>query len=317
MREELLGYLLGALDADERERMERKLAQDPALRDELERMRSQLQLLQQGREEFEPPGDLLERTCHYVALSTAAATTHVASRDPLSAARGRGSRRVADLALATGVCVAMATLFFPAVLSSREESRRLSCQNNLRQLGVALAAYGRDYGSIPPVPRSGKMSFAGASPILLFETGFLDDRSVLLCAGSVWSKRSREFRMPRVAEVLAASGERLQEIQEHAAGNLAFNLGTYVQGRLTAPRMEGRPHFVLAGDAPSMHLPQRMSVNHGGRGMNLLFEDGHVLFVSGCCAPGTSDDVLRSLNGFVEAGRVKDDSVIGHSSARP
>jgi prepilin-type processing-associated H-X9-DG protein len=62
MREDLIGYLLGALDPDEMERVTEALRNDPALRDELEQLRRMLEPLDQANEIFEPPGDLIDRT---------------------------------------------------------------------------------------------------------------------------------------------------------------------------------------------------------------------------------------------------------------
>lgn len=43
----------------------------------------------------------------------------------------------------------LAALIVPAVQSAREASRRSQCAGNLRQLGLALAAYSGVYGSFP------------------------------------------------------------------------------------------------------------------------------------------------------------------------
>ncbi|MFN5757441.1 MAG: DUF1559 domain-containing protein [Planctomycetia bacterium] len=51
-------------------------------------------------------------------------------------------------------------LLIPAVQSARESARRVSCQNNLKQLGIALLAYESSMGTFPPasdvrIPRAG------------------------------------------------------------------------------------------------------------------------------------------------------------------
>ncbi|MCA9163069.1 MAG: hypothetical protein KDA62_08820, partial [Planctomycetales bacterium] len=72
MREDLLGFLLGALDATERQRIERKLEADPQLREQLEEIRRKLDPLESIRDdedawENEPPFGLADRTCDFVS----------------------------------------------------------------------------------------------------------------------------------------------------------------------------------------------------------------------------------------------------------
>ncbi len=44
----------------------------------------------------------------------------------------------------------LAALIVPAVQMARESSRRVTCSNNLHQLGIALNAYSSEFGAIPP-----------------------------------------------------------------------------------------------------------------------------------------------------------------------
>jgi prepilin-type processing-associated H-X9-DG protein len=158
-------------------------------------------------------------------------------------------------------------------------------------------------------------------PIKLQEAGLLLNPSILICPGSDLAAENTRFAIPSMSQVECAlresTGHRLWGLKCRAAGSCGFNLGIFENGNYYAPVNESRSFFVWASDAPSFHLPNRISVNHGGRGMNLLFEDGHIEFIQGYRVPGTRDDVLRSLDGLAEAGRAKNDSVIGCSIARP
>jgi hypothetical protein len=51
-----------------------------------------------------------------------------------------------------GVLGVLISLILPAVQSIRGSAARIACQNNLKQLGLALHAYDAQYGRLPPSP---------------------------------------------------------------------------------------------------------------------------------------------------------------------
>jgi anti-sigma-K factor RskA len=65
-REQLLGYLFGALEESERESVASQLAQDPNLRRELARLHQRLEPLGGTQPDFMPPAGLAKRTCRLV-----------------------------------------------------------------------------------------------------------------------------------------------------------------------------------------------------------------------------------------------------------
>lgn len=54
-----------------------------------------------------------------------------------------------ELLVVVSVLALLIALLLPAVQSARESSRRLSCQNNLKQIGIAVHAYVADIGTFP------------------------------------------------------------------------------------------------------------------------------------------------------------------------
>jgi hypothetical protein len=66
-QEQLLGYLLDALEDDERQQLHNDLARDPQLRQQLESLRAVLGPMEPGREPLEAPPGLARRTCQHVA----------------------------------------------------------------------------------------------------------------------------------------------------------------------------------------------------------------------------------------------------------
>lgn len=55
-----------------------------------------------------------------------------------------------ELLVAIAIIGIIAGLLFPAIQYARESSRRTSCQNNMRQLGMALQNYHSTFQSLPP-----------------------------------------------------------------------------------------------------------------------------------------------------------------------
>ena len=67
MRDDLVGFLTGALDASEHDEIKRKLDVDPALQDDLQRIERCLTPLSWDKADYTPPADLTARTCDLVA----------------------------------------------------------------------------------------------------------------------------------------------------------------------------------------------------------------------------------------------------------
>ena len=147
IREQLLGYLLDALDDAERIEVEQQLAQHPELLDELETLALTLEPLAETYDEFEPPARLVERACALVAaclpVTPSGKGLHPATRAEV---RTRHRWSIADVVVMAGICLAGAMLFFPAISQSRYAARLQSCQNNLRELGFALVDFSQKQG---------------------------------------------------------------------------------------------------------------------------------------------------------------------------
>jgi prepilin-type N-terminal cleavage/methylation domain-containing protein/prepilin-type processing-associated H-X9-DG protein len=62
----------------------------------------------------------------------------------------RAGFTVIELLVVTAVIAILIAILLPAVQSSREQTRRISCTNNLMQIGTALASYALCHSVLPP-----------------------------------------------------------------------------------------------------------------------------------------------------------------------
>ena len=246
---------------------------------------------------------------------------HFASLSPVSQTEIVRSRRwtLADAIVATGICIAAAMLFIPAIAHSQRQAAITQCQNKLYELGTALVSYSRDHqGQFPLVPARGNLGVAGIYAPLLKESGRVKDDQAFLCPGSTLAENANDFRVPSTAELERQSGKTLEASQRTMGGSFGYAFGYEDEDKgYQANENRSRERFAIIGDAPSLHLKDRQSANHGGRGQNVLFEDLHVDYLHHCRADEATDNVYLSDRGYVEAGRHWNDAVIGNSWARP
>jgi hypothetical protein len=330
LREQLLGYLLGALEEDEQREIERKLAESPEVRDELARLKAALFPLEMGRLDSEPSSDLVERTCRLVAAhqrdrepdpsnspsSTLTSSTPLRGRDPML---NGSSTHWLDTVVSIGVCTALALLFFPALLNSRELARRMVCQDNLRHFGVGIANYHHQYRSIPYIPLDGPFAFAGFYATTLRYHDLLDDDSRLFCPGGSRSIDCEEFLLPTPAMLEQAQAEELEKLRCSAGGDYGFHLGVAHGSRHCPPVLNGNSQCVIMSDAPDYHRSNFISSHHGGQGMNVLYADLRCVFVRGCEIAGRRgpDNLFLNHEKHIAAGLGFDDSVIAPSGMGP
>lgn len=329
VREQLLGYLLGALEDGEQEALEQQLRHDAELREELAKLHQALRPLRAGKVEFTPPAGLAERTCEAVFAPVAPPLASAAAEEPVRpvphlrepvpvVGGGGGGWRWIDLAVGASILVAGFLLIFPAIVNSRFQAQITACQENLRQVGVALAQYSLHHnGYFPPVPAEGRLAAAGVYAPTLLEGGYLTEARLVSCP-AVAAGRREPLAIPTLSQLKAMEpGESLTQVQRTMGGDYGYSLGHMVDGVYEPTRNQSRPQFALMADTPNYGQPQFQSLNHGGRGQNVLFEDGRVAFLPTAQPNAEADDVFLNDIGYVAAGTHQNDSVVSASGKRP
>lgn len=352
MRDLLLGYLLNALEPDEKRELERRLSIDPELRRDLELLRRSLEPLNGSTSAFDPPAGLAKRTCDFIAdtsdrtdpllgsgpdlrttppratpqpAAVSASASSTERPDSLEAVRKRFTasqvdefgaparrRGLPDLAVTAGVVVAASLLFFPVLSSMRHQSRIAACREKLHRVGIALIDYSRRHGDLFP-------EVADRGP--LGHAGIYAPRlraAHLLQDESdvVCPGQARTFEhIPTIDELEHADSAELDQLTRTMGGSYGYALGYLEDGKYHYVRNRNRPNFALMADAPQDHALG--SLNHGCGGQNVFFEDGHASFLNCCRRRDLGDDLFANREGFVGAGIGPDDVVIGASAAAP
>ncbi len=327
IEEQLLGYLLGALDDSEREILEEDLRHDPQLRRALNRVRRSLRCLHHADGDEPPPPGLAHRTCDRIFAAgprpPAKPPSPPAAADvPLPVLPAVAESTAVwlpgtwmNMTVTLGVFFIAALLLFPAINRSRTRAQTLTCQDNLRLLGVALDAYSQHHGGyFPHVPAQGPLAAAGIYAPTLLRDGLIAETRAVLCPGGE-AARQHPARIPAVEELQQASQQELPQLRREMGGSYGYCLGYLERGQYRGRKNLHRPHFALLADAPSPR-PDRLSLHHGGAGQNVLFEDGRVCFVAST-KPNLGDDIFLNDEGHVAAGLSADDAVIGPSDAAP
>ncbi|MDG2220335.1 MAG: hypothetical protein P8L85_03090 [Rubripirellula sp.] len=344
MHEDLLGYLLGALEPHEMRRVAEWLKEDPEARRQLEQIEKSLKPLEENFQPIEPPPrDLVARTLANLPpmprpgdQSAAESGDEVSSDQPVVelASMNRivdsppdSAIRWLDWVGGIATAVVVLGLLLPILAESRAESRKVACQDQMRQLGTSITQYAtrNSQERLPVVAESGREAFAGIYANRLQDMGLLHAPWLRWCpsmdrpAADEYTLASLNSVTP-VAELHTVSIDRLREIQQVSGGHYAYTLGVVDHDRYTSPKFEARSSFAVMSDAPyiSTNGPTRFRVlSHNGEGINVLYEDGRVRFISITAIDSMRDHIWRNHHGSAEAGVNVDDASLAPSGQPP
>ena len=306
VHDNIIGYLLGALDDAEMAEFEAELESNAELQRRVHQAARSLQVWEDADEE--PPAGLVDATCQFV---------HSQLRQPRDRSRqlafDRDSWSLFDVMIAVSVLFVGSLLFLPAINNSRLHAQVAGCQDNLRRIGGGLIQFSSlsPTQSFPSIPHDSRLGVAGIYAPILLEAGFLSDDQCFYCP----SYRQREQRsIPSTKDLLTAIGQKCEELQTIVGGDYGFHLGQEVNGNVRARRNSGSPHFALMADLPvCATAPTHRALQH----RNVLMECGGVRVIPVNMAEWRGDHLFVNQQGKIRAGVTPNDCVIGASYMRP
>ena len=353
-QENLLGYVLGALDAQEQRDIQQTIDENPEIEDQLIKIKGDLLPLDCLDSEGLQPG-LARRTLESVAIwqnSPSLSSTPYSERPvaqgvlaAIDSAEISGKSEsefesteprlrvsisdrllhpntwgLPDVLVGTAFLAIFAGILFPVISHTRFQSRIAVCDSNLQTFGSGLIMYsGANEGRFAAIPHPNQLVSVGYIGPVLKDAGFLEDDSVLACPGIANSRPPVNIPTCKQIET-AQSLVELDYYLRNSLGHFGFSMGHRVNGSYQPPRVRGNSfrgvsYVILAGDRPSANMPGRASMNHSNHGQNLLFEDGSTRYVVGHSYGG--DAIFENDYGIVGPGSHFGDNVIAAAHLRP
>jgi len=319
MDENLVGYLLKCLDADEHREVEDHLRGHPEARQRLELLRRSVAPLAADAEIDPPPGlwvGALARLAEYQCRSLPAAPKPSPAQ---VAPPGRPWWRRADVLVAAAAALFVLGLSLPWVGRLWYDYRVAACKHNLHNFHNALMAYADLHdGALPQV---GAREPAGIYVPILNDAQLLPADVSVTCPGK--EKPRPPYRISvRDLEERKANPDEFEKLARELSCCYAYSLGYFEPAaagrpeRLVGLRRDSGDELPVLADCPPP-VGVGNSPNHNGRGQNVLYLGGNVRFQKDRTAGVAGDDIYLNWQNRVAAGRDRTDTVLGSSAARP
>jgi prepilin-type processing-associated H-X9-DG protein len=305
--QQMLDYTFNQLDDPARGAFEHAMSLDPALADRQSRLDRRVAYLVDEGVAIEIPIGLANRTVDLVKRRRA-------NPQPGDLAPSRSRFRLADFAVAATVFFAATLTLSVPLLRSRMQMDQTVCSSNLGKLGVSLGMYKTTHGGYPLVPASLPVGTYG---LMLQDAHALEDPSNLLCPSVV--KGSSPSTLPDYDKFLEIARQSPALGRTLVGGHFAYNVGYRRADKSAAPvSATAGSATPIAADGPHWSSDGRVldgnSLNHGGRGQNVLYADGHLEWRRNRWVSKDDDDLYLNEAKLPDAGRHAADSALMPSS---
>jgi hypothetical protein len=322
MDENLVGYLLKALDADSTREVEAYLRTHPEERNRLEQLRRVIAPLAVDMDDEPPPG-LCVRTLARVAEYHCRKLPAAPPPEPAQVAEAPilPSWRWADVLIAASILLCLFLLLPLVTFRLWRQYQQYACANNLHKLHNSLMRYADNHeGELPKVEAfPNAKSVAGIFVPILNEEGYLD-KDVNLSCSPFTSHPPTDRTVADLQNLYDTRREQFRDLARGLAGCYAYTLGYSDGDTIRGLRLgDGDKVPVMADCPPEIQAALyggANSPNHGGGGQNVLFLGGTVSFRTTRLV-GKDDDIYLNQRKLQEAGLALSDSVLGPSASSP
>jgi hypothetical protein len=218
----------------------------------------------------------------------------------------------------------------PMGLSHLKERRNIiACANNLRLFAVALGNYSDHHeGALPKVEEVPPFNVAGVFVPALNQDRVLGSGVSVSCPAKGLAQPPRQVSLHDLAMEHERDRERFERLTLDLAGCYAYSLGyrgpdgRHYGLRFRADESE-KDHIAVMADRPPFQDQRERpsltanSINHGGKGQNVLFLSGRVGFFTSRNVGVEGDDIYLNRNNVSAAGLDRFDAVLAPGNFQP